>query len=60
MLKHVEKLLEEKDYKGVKKELNQLNNSDIAELLDDLDSKQVIKVSKLINKEKTADVYASL
>ena len=60
MLKHVEKLLEEKDYKGVKKELNQLNNSDIAELLDDLDSKEVIKVFKLINKDKAADVFAYL
>lgn len=60
MLERVEKLLKDKKYKEAKVELNKLNNSDIAELLEDLDSKEIVKVFKLINKDKAADVFAYL
>ena len=60
MLKHVEQLLDEKKYKEAKKELNELNSSDVAELLEDIDSQEVIKVFKLINKDKAAEVFSFL
>ena len=60
MLERVEKLLEEKNYKEAKKELNTLNSSDVAELLEDIEKKEIIKVFKLIDKDKAADVFAYL
>ena len=42
MLERVEKLLEEKKYKEAKEEINKLNSSDVAELLDDIDSKDLM------------------
>ena len=60
MIESVEKLLEEKKYKQAKIELNKLNSSDVAELLEDIDSKEIIKVFRLINKDKAAEVFAYL
>lgn len=60
MLEEVEKLLEEKKYKEAKQQLNTLNSSDVAELLEDIEPKEIIKVFKLIGKDKAADVFAYL
>lgn len=60
MLKEVEELLEEKKYKEAKLALNKLNSSDVAELLEDIEPKEIIKIFKLIDKDKAADVFAYL
>ena len=60
MLEKVETLLEEKNYKEAKQQLNSLNSSDVAELLEDIEPKEIIKVFKLIDKDKAADVFAYL
>lgn len=60
MLENVNKLLEEKKYKEAKIELNKLNSSDVAELLEDIDLKEAIKIFRLINKDKAAEVFAHL
>lgn len=60
MLERVKELLEEKKYKAAKIELNKLNSSDVAELLEDIDAKEIVKVFRLINKDKAADVFSYL
>ena len=60
MLTHVEKLLDNKQYKAAKSELNKLNSYDVAELLEDIDSKEVVKIFKLIDKSKAAEVFSFL
>ena len=53
-------MLDEKKYKEAKKELNEINSSDVAELLEDIDSQEIIKVFKLIDKDKAAEVFSFL
>ena len=60
MLERVEKLLEDGKYKAAKVELNMLNSSDVAELLEDIDTKEIVKVFRLINKDKAAEVFSYL
>lgn len=60
MLERVEELLEERKYKAAKVELNKLNSSDVAELLEDIDAKEIVKVFRLINKDKAAEVFSYL
>lgn len=60
MLERVEKLLEEKKYKAAKVELNKLNSSDVAELLEDIETKEIVKIFRLINKDKAAEVFSYL
>ena len=60
MLERVKELLEEKNYKAAKVELNKLNSSDVAELLEDIDAKEIVKIFRLINKDKAADVFSYL
>lgn len=60
MLDKVGQLLEEKKYKEAKQELNKLNNSDIAELLEDIEAKEIIKIFRLISKDKAAEVFVLL
>ena len=60
MLEEVEKLLEEKKYKEAKMALNKLNSSDVAELLEDIEPKEIIKIFKLMDKDKVADAFAYL
>ena len=60
MLERVEELLKERKYKAAKVELNNLNSSDVAELLEDMDSKEVLRVFRLINKDKAAEVFSYL
>lgn len=60
MLEELEKLLDEKKYKEAKLQLNKLNSTDVAELLEDIEPKEIIKIFKLIDKDKAADVFAYL
>ena len=60
MLEELENLLEEKKYKEAKIALNKLNSSDVAELLEDIEPKEIIKIFKLIDKDKAAEVFAYL
>ena len=60
MLQDLEKLLDEKKYKEAQVEINNLNSSDVAELLEDIDSKEIIKIFGLMNKDKAAEVFTYL
>lgn len=51
-------LIEKKDYWTLKEELNLLNEADIAEYMDKLDSKNTLLTFRLLSKEKAALVFA--
>ena len=48
MLEELEKLLDEKKYKEAKLQLNKLNISDVAELLEDIETKEVSNIYALL------------
>ena len=60
MIERVEELIEKKQYKKAKEELANVNVVDIAEFLEDVEEKELIKIFKLIDKDKAADVFSNL
>ena len=54
------KLLEEKKYEAIKIALNEMNEFDIATIIDDLDEEYLIKVFRLLKKDKATDVFTEL
>lgn len=60
MIERVEELIEAKQYKKAKEELRNVNVVDIAEFLEDVEEKELIKIFKLIDKDKAADVFSNL
>ena len=59
MEERIRSLLEEKNYKILKVELSQMNNSDIAEILSEFDVKDIIVLFRLLKKDDAVDVFAS-
>lgn len=60
MIERVEELIEAKQYKKAKEELKDINVVDIAEFLENIEEKELIKIFKLIDKDKAADVFSNL
>ncbi len=58
MLETIEKLIEEKKYSEIKKTLNDMNEYDVAEILEELPTKELIKIFRLLNKDIAADVFS--
>ena len=58
MEERIRSLLEEKNYKILKVELSQMNNSDIAEILSEFDVKDIIVLFRLLKKDDAVDVFA--
>ncbi len=58
MEERIKSLLEEKNYKILKVELSQMNNSDIAEILSEFDVKDIIVLFRLLKKDDAVDVFA--
>ena len=54
------KLLEEKKYEAIKIALNEMNEFDIASIINDLDDEYLIKVFRLLKKDKATDVFTEL
>ncbi len=54
------KLLEEKKYEAIKIALNEMNEFDIASIINDLDDEYLIKVFRLLSKDKATDVFTEL
>lgn len=54
------KLLEEKKYEAIKIALNEMNEFDIASIINDLDDEYLIKVFRLLTKDKATDVFTEL
>ena len=60
MIEELLKLIDEKKYKEVNNKLKEINEADIAEILEDLEDQELIKIFKLIDKDKAADVFSNL
>ncbi len=58
MLENIEKLIEEKKYSEIKKQLIIMNEHDIAEILEELPSKEMVKLFRLLPKDLAAEVFA--
>lgn len=56
----LENLLEKGDFSALKNELSELNEVDIAEFLEELDEKSIIKVFRILPKDISADVFSYL
>ena len=57
---YLQELLDNKDAKGLKKELVELHEVDIATFLSDLDEDKLIKVFRLLPKDLATDVFVNL
>lgn len=56
----INELIENKDYKNLKELLVNLNEIDLAEILQDVsDEKQIIKICRLLPKDLAADIFAN-
>lgn len=54
------KLVEEKEYRELQKEISELNEVDIASFLDELNAEKTLIVFRMLPKELAADVFACL
>lgn len=52
--------VENKDYKSLKKELKDINEKDLADIISKLRTKEIAKIFRLIPKDKAADVFAEI
>lgn len=60
MLDEIRTYIEDKQYAKVRKEIVELNEADIAELLEDLTNEEQIKIFRLLPKSIAADVFSYL
>ena len=61
MLEKIIELVETEDYKRLKLEITNLNEADIAEIIEDIDDKEKqVKVFRLLPKDIAADTFANL
>ncbi len=60
MFDKVKSLIQEKDYKELKKVINKINEVDLAEILSELPMHELATVFRLIGKDKAVDVFAEL
>ena len=60
MEEKIRELLDSKNYKVLKVELSEMNNSDIAELFNDFDTKEIISLFRLLKKDDAVEVFALL
>ena len=60
MLENIENLIEEKKYSKIKQTLIEMNEHDIADILEEIDKKERIKLFRLLPKDIAADVFSNL
>ncbi|MCH5167096.1 MAG: magnesium transporter [Erysipelotrichales bacterium] len=60
MEERIRSLIEEKDYKTLKMELNDINEKDLGEILSDLSISEIATVFRLIKKDNAVLVFAEL
>ena len=58
MIENIEKLIEEKKYYEIKKQLIKMNEHDIAEILEELSEIERVRLFRLLPKDLAADVFA--
>ena len=60
MEERIKSLIEERDFKTLKKEINEVNEIDLAEVLNELPIGKLATVFRLISKDEAASVFAEL
>lgn len=56
----IEELLEQRNFKQLKEELESMHPVDIVEMLEELDTKQAILIFRLLTKESAAEVFTDM
>ena len=60
MEEKIRELLNSKNYKILKVELSEMNNSDIAEIFNEFETKEIISLFRLLKKDDAVEVFALL
>ena len=60
MEEKIRELLDSKNYKVLKVELAEMNNSDIAEILSEFETKEIVSLFRLLKKDDAVEVFALL
>jgi magnesium transporter len=60
MEERIKELLEEKNYKVLKIELSEMNNSDLAEILEEFEPNELVTLFRLMKKDDQVEVFALL
>ena len=60
MEERIKELLEEKNYKVLKIELSEMNNSDLAEILEEFEPSELVTLFRLMKKDDQVEVFALL
>ena len=58
MEERIKELLEEKNYKVLKIELSEMNNSDLAEILEEFEPSELVTLFRLMKKDDQVEVFA--
>lgn len=59
-MEHIKELLETKQYTSLRQELAELNEADIAALMEELEEEEMLKVFRILPKDLAADVFSYL
>ena len=60
MEEKIRNLLDSKNYKVLKVELSEINNSDIAEIFSEFETKEIVSLFRLLKKDDAVEVFALL
>ena len=60
VLQEIKELLENKEYTRLRQSLSELNDADIADVMDELSNEDMLKVFRILPKDLAADVFAYL
>ena len=59
-MEEIIELLENKQYTRLRQRLEEMNDADIAAVLEELDNEEMLKVFRILPKDAAADVFAYL
>ena len=59
-LEHLKQMIEEKDMVAIKEEISRMNEADLAEIIEDLDTTNAILIYRMLPKDKAIDVFTYL
>ena len=57
-LEELQELLETRQYTGLRQKLTELNDADIAVIMEKMEAEQMLKVFRILPKDMAADVFA--
>ena len=57
-LEEIQELMETKQYTGLRQKLTELNDADIAGIMEEMEAEQMLKIFRILPKDLAADVFA--